>query len=192
MTNVYSISIRQKSTKWNKYVLRDMLKADIYHRQGTLPNNFLEAMTNKTSALKAVSMFRDEYFLDYMNIDDIDADDETDVDERVVEKAIVRNIKKFIVSMGSTFCFIGNQYRIEISGDEFFIDLLFYNRDLKSLVAIELKRGAFKPSYLGQLNFYLDALDKKRTSRRREPLNWAASVPGRKQVGSRTGSEELQ
>lgn len=150
-----------KIHQWNKYDLRDMLKTDIFHRQGTLPNNFLKTMTNKTSALKAVSMFRDEYFLDYMNIDDIDADDENDVDERVVEKTIVRNIKKFIVSLGSSFCFIGNQYRVEIGGDEFFIDLLFYNRELKSLVAIELKRGAFKPSYLGQLNFYLDALDKK-------------------------------
>lgn len=153
--------------------LRDMLRADIFHHQGTLPNNFLNAIPIRSDALNAVSMFRDEYFLDFINLDDINAEDAADVDERVVEKAIVGDIKKFIVGLGSSFCFIGNQYRVEVGGDEFFIDLLFYNRDLKSLVAIELKRGEFKPSYLGQLNFYLNILDDKE---RREGENPAIGL----------------
>ena len=147
--------------QWSKYTLRDMLNAGIYHHQSNLSNNFMDTMPDKQSALKAVSLFKDEYLLDFINIEDIDASDPQDVDERVVEQEIVRNIKKFIVSLGSKFCFIGNQYRVEVGEEEFFIDLLFFNRDLKALVAIELKRGAFKPSYLGQLNFYLNALDSK-------------------------------
>ena len=149
------------SHQWSKYTLRDMLKADIFHHQGQLPNNFLNTMPDKQDALKAVSMFKDEYLLDFINIDDIDASDPQDVNERVVEQEIVHNIKKFIVNLGTSFCFIGNQYRVEVDDEEFFIDLLFYNRDLKALVAIELKRGTFKPSYLGQLNFYLNVLDSK-------------------------------
>ena len=147
--------------QWNKYTLRDMLKADIFHHQGQLPNNFLTAIPNRQSALKAVSMFKDEYLLDFINVEDIDETDPQDVDERVVEKQIVNNIQKFITNLGTSFCFIGSQHRLEVGDDEFFIDLLFYNRDLKALVAIELKRGEFKPSYLGQLNFYLNALDDK-------------------------------
>lgn len=79
--------------RWDKYVLRDMLRADIFHHQGALPNNFLKAMPSKHDAMFAVSMFRDEYFLDFLNLDDINAEDIGDVDERVVEKAIVKDIK---------------------------------------------------------------------------------------------------
>ncbi|MGI6334430.1 MAG: PDDEXK nuclease domain-containing protein [Saccharofermentanales bacterium] len=83
------------------------------------------------------------------------------MDERVLEKEIIANIRNFIQCLGSGFCFVGNQHRIEVGGEEFFADLLFFQRDLKALVVIELKKGKFKPSYLGQLNFYLSALDEK-------------------------------
>jgi len=74
---------------------------------------------------------------------------------------IVVNIREFILKTGKGFSFIGNQYRIELDGEEFFIDLLFFNRHLQCLVAIELKRAKFKPEYAGQLNFYLNVLDEK-------------------------------
>ena len=82
-----------------------------------------------------------------------------DLDEKIVEKAIVANVKKFIMTFGQDFSFIGNQYRVEVAGEEMFIDLLFFNRELNSLVAVELKSGKFRTSYLGQLNTYLSALD---------------------------------
>jgi predicted nuclease of restriction endonuclease-like (RecB) superfamily len=143
---------------WNKYTLRDYLRADLYNKRGTMPSNFAQTLPNVKQALKAVATFKDEYLLDYINVEQIDEQDE-DMDERVLEHAIVNNIRKFIMAFGNDFSFIGNQYRIEVDGEESFIDLLFFNRELNALVAVELKSGKFRPSYLGQLNFYLSALD---------------------------------
>ena len=80
-------------------------------------------------------------------------------DERVFEGQILSNIKNTIMVLGKGFAFMGNQYRLEVDEQEFFIDLLFYNRHLQCLVAFELKSGKFKPEYAGQLNFYLNVLD---------------------------------
>lgn len=82
------------------------------------------------------------------------------IDERMIELKIVQNIKNFIMAFGPEFTFMGNQYRLEVAGLEFVIDLLFFSRRLRSLVAFELKRGEFKPEYTGKMNFYLAALDK--------------------------------
>ena len=82
------------------------------------------------------------------------------IDERMIELKIVQNIKNFIMAFGSEFTFMGNQYRLEVAGLEFVINLLFFSRRLRSLVAFELKRGEFKPEYTGKMNFYLAALDK--------------------------------
>ena len=90
--------------------------------------------------------------------DELDAQNE-DLNERVLEKSIVDNIKRFILTFGQDFIFVGNQYRLEVSGEEMFVDLLFFNRELNSLVAVELKSGKFRSSYLGQLSTYLSALD---------------------------------
>lgn len=106
-------------------------------------------------------MFKDEYFLDFINTEELDLTDPEDLDERVLENEIVSHIRNFIQSLGSGFCFVGNQRRIEVGGEEFYADLLFFQRDLKALVVVELKKGKFKPSYLGQLNFYLSALDEQ-------------------------------
>jgi predicted nuclease of restriction endonuclease-like (RecB) superfamily len=143
---------------WNKYTLRDYLRSDLYGKRGSMPNNFAQTIPNAKQLLKAVASFKDEYFLDYINVEQID-EAEADLDERVVEYAIVANIKKFILTVGTDFTFVGNQYRVEVAGEELFIDLLFFNRELNALVAIELKNGKFRPSYLGQLNLYLSALD---------------------------------
>jgi hypothetical protein len=83
------------------------------------------------------------------------------VDERLVEQRIIHNIKRFIMTLGKDFAFVGNQYHLEIYGEDMWSDLLFFNRELNALVAIELKIGKFKPAYLGQLYAYLQVLDDK-------------------------------
>jgi len=151
--------IHESATRfWNKYTLRDYLKADLYNHRGTLPNNFTTTIPSAQQALKAVNAFKDEYLLDFINVEELDTQDE-DLNERVLEKSIVDNIKRFILTFGQDFIFVGNQYRLEVSGEEMFVDLLFFNRELNSLVAVELKSGKFRSSYLGQLSTYLSALD---------------------------------
>lgn len=147
--------------QWDKYTLRDMLKAGIPQPEHSAPNNFAQTMPTARAAMKAIRMFKDEYLLDYINVEDIDAEDDEDVDEAVVEDRIVRNIKKFIMTLGRDFAFVGNQYHLEVFGEEMKSDLLFFNRELNALVAIELKKGKFKPAYLGQLYAYMQVLDDK-------------------------------
>lgn len=144
---------------WTVVELRDHLKANDFHHAGKLPNNFEATIPSPRQALAAVRMFKDEYLLDFVNVEDVDSASADDVDERVVENAIVANIRKFIMAFGRDFSFIGNQFRMEAEGRELFVDLLFFNRELNCLVAIELKRGEFKPAYLGQMHLYLQILE---------------------------------
>ena len=146
--------------QWDKYTLRNILKAGIPKPDGVAPNNFIQTMPSTQQAMKAIRMFKDEYLLDYINVEDIDAQ-EKDVDERLVEQRIIHNIKRFIMTLGRDFTFVGNQYHLEMYGEEMWSDLLFFNRELNALVAIELKIGKFKPMYLGQLQAYLQILDDK-------------------------------
>lgn len=146
--------------QWDKYTLRNILKTGIPQPDHVAPNNFIQTIPTAKEAMKAIRMFKDEYLLDYINVEDIDAQEE-DVDERLVEQRIVHNIKRFIMTLGRDFTFVGNQYHLEIYGEEMWSDLLFFNRELNALVAIELKVGKFKPSYLGQLHAYLQVLDDK-------------------------------
>jgi predicted nuclease of restriction endonuclease-like (RecB) superfamily len=94
--------------------LRDYLKADLYNKRGSMPNNFAQAIPDKMQALKAVMAFKDEYLLDYINVEQL-GEREKDLDERVLEKGIVANIKKFIMTFGHDFSFVGNQYRSGLS-----------------------------------------------------------------------------
>ena len=141
--------------------LRQLIKEDAYHSQGRMPNNFTRTINNSREARRAVEMFKDEYLLDFINVEEIGEREKIDVDERVVEQSIVQNIKNFIMTFGRDFAFIGNQYHLEIYGVEQFPDLLFFNRELNAMVCIELKLGEFKTSYLGQLFGYLQILDDK-------------------------------
>ena len=145
--------------RWDKYKLRELLKEDLYHHQGVLPNNFAKTMPATTDAVRAIEMFKDEYLLDFINVEEIGTRDEDDVDEREVEKAIIQNVKNFIMTFGRDFAFLSNQYHLEKYGHHSYPDLLFYNRELAALVVVELKRGDFKPAYLGQLSAYLRILD---------------------------------
>lgn len=166
-TNHYEILAHKKDVKqrlfyivncatgfWSGDKLKYYMKDDLYSKRGCMPNNFTIAIANTDLRNKALRSFKDEYLLDFVNIEDIDEED-----ERVIEQQIVHNIKNFIMALGNDFSFMGNQYRLIVSEKEYFIDLLFFNRRLQALVAIELKRGAFKPEYAGKLNFYLSALD---------------------------------
>ena len=145
--------------QWDKYTLRNQLQADAFHHQKSVPSNFASTIADSRQRLKAIEMFRDEYLLDFVNVEELGERDKEDMDERIVENAIVQNLKNFFMTFGQDFSFIGNQYKIEAMGKEHFIDLLFFNRELCSLVAVELKKGEFKSSYLGQLNMYLQLLD---------------------------------
>ena len=129
------------------------LKEDLYHKEGSIQQtNFERTIEESDFKERALQSFKEEYQLDFINTEDIS--------EKVIEQQVVLNIKNFIMAFGPEFTFMGNQYRLEVSGKEFFIDLLFFSRRLKSLVAFELKRGEFKPEYTGKMNFYLAALDK--------------------------------
>ena len=139
--------------------VKKLMKEDVYHNQGILPNNFLEKLPPAEFARRAILAFKDEYLLDFINVEELGARDIEDIDERIVENKIVQNIKNFIMTFGRDFTFVGNQFRVEALGHIHIIDLLFFNRELSSLVAIELKTGPFKTAYLGQLNMYLRVLD---------------------------------
>ena len=139
--------------------LKSSLTADDYHHQGSLPNNFVRTLPAGQQALKAIRTFKDEYLLDYINVEELDVREKADVDEKVVENAIIHNVKNFILTFGKDFAFIRNQYHLDAFGEDQYIDLLFFNRELNCLVAVELKRGKFKTSYLGQLQGYLSVLD---------------------------------
>lgn len=146
--------------KWDKYDLRDRLKSGLFKQQQSATNNFIQTMP-VANARKAIGMFKDEYLLDFINVEEMEVDKPADVDERVVEQAIVRNVKQFIMTFGRDFAYIGNQYHLEIFTNEMFPDLLFFNRELNCMVCVELKTGAFKPGYIGQLHTYMRVLDDK-------------------------------
>ena len=145
--------------KYTVEELKASIALDDYHHQGSLPNNFAKTLPVTSQALRAITAFKDEYLLDFINVEELGARDGQDVDERVVENAIVHNVKNFILAFGKDFTFVRNQYHLDAFGEDLYIDLLFFNRELNCLVAVELKTGKFKTSYLGQLQGYLSVLD---------------------------------
>lgn len=141
--------------------LERSLAANEHLHVGAISNNFAKTLSPMALANQAVRSFRDEYLLDLINLDNVDARYGYETDERVLSKTMVAEIEKTIAALGGDdFCFMAREKRLVFKEDEFFVDLLFFHRGLKSMVAIELKKGDFHPGYLGQLNFYLSALDK--------------------------------
>ena len=134
------------------------ISEDTYHNQGKMPNNFNAAIPDNKQAFKAIQLFKDEYLLDFINVEQLGQREEN-IDERVIENEIVHNIRNFIMTFGKGFAYIGNQVHYDKLGHDNWIDLLFFNRILRSLVVVELKKGSFKPGYLGQLSHYLHILD---------------------------------
>lgn len=138
---------------WTVSFLQQQIGSNLFAQRGKLANNFKTALPHTQQAY-ALQVFRDEYLFDFVDMEGFE-------DERVFEGKLVADIKNTIMTLGTGFSFIGNQYRVEVDGQEFFIDLLFYNRNLQCLVAFELKKAQFKPEHAGQLNFYLNVLDEK-------------------------------
>ena len=138
--------------------LEQIINDDLYSHQGDLPNNFKKTIPDQLQAYRTITMFKDEYLLDFINTEELFIRDK-DRDERVIEQRIVQNVKEFIMTFGKDFTFVGNQYHLEKFGVEEFPDLLFFNRELAALVCVELKDGPFRTSYLGQLAGYLRILD---------------------------------
>lgn len=147
--------------KWGKRFLIDQIKANAADSYGAIPSNFSTTIPQKQEMIRAINMFKDDYLLDFINTEEIGIRDIEEIDERIVEKEIVHNIKKFIMTFGQDFAFIGNQYHLEAFAHDFFPDLLFFNRELNCLVVVELKTGEFKTAYLSQLMTYLRILDDK-------------------------------
>ena len=138
--------------------IQKKIAEDAFHNQGQIPNNFIQTIPDHKQAFRAIQMFKDEYLLDFINVEQLGERDE-DIDERVIEKEIVHNIKNFIMTFGKGFTYMCNQVHFDKLGHDHWVDLLFFNRILKSLVVVELKKGSFKPAYLGQLSHYLHVLD---------------------------------
>lgn len=145
-------------------------KQDLYHHQDKMPNNFLATIPDYKQAYRAIRMFKDEYLLDFINVEELGMHDE-DVDEKVIESNIVHNVKNFIMTFGRGFTFSGSQVHFDKLGHDHWIDLLFFNRDLNRTVVFELKNGNFKVAYLAQLSAYLRILnDDDRREHEKSPI----------------------
>ncbi len=141
-----------KEEAWSRSILEEKIKIDLFSQHKTFQNNFDKALSKKE--IKNYTMqFKDEYDLSFLNLSDHHS-------EKQLENGIVKNITKMLGQFGSDFAFMGQQFRLELDDKEYFVDLLFYHRKLKSMIAIELKINEFKPEYAQQLNWYLHLLDK--------------------------------
>ena len=138
---------------WSRNVLVHQIESGLYKRQVSAEkvSNFEHRLPSPQSEL-AVQTMKDPYVFDFIPFRE-------DMLERDIEQALVRDITKLLLELGTGFAFVGNQYHLNVGGDDFYIDLLFYNLNLRCYVVIELKTGDFKPEYAGQLNFYLSAVD---------------------------------
>lgn len=145
----------QKTTEngWSHNVLIHQIESGLYERQALAGKiaNFENRLASPQSEL-ALQTMKDPYIFDFIPFSE-------DMVERDIENALVKDITKLLLELGTGFAFLGNQYHINVGGDDFYIDLLFYNLNLRCYVVIELKTGEFKPEYAGQLNFYLSAVD---------------------------------
>ncbi len=138
---------------WSRDLLLNAIKMDSYNQQKQLKANNFEQTLPTISAHYANEVFKDTYNLGFLGIT-------TPLKELELEKRLIEKIKSFILELGKGFSFIGNQHRLEYNGKEYFVDMLFFHRGLRSLVAIELKIGSFKAEYIGKMNLYLSLLDK--------------------------------
>jgi predicted nuclease of restriction endonuclease-like (RecB) superfamily len=140
-----------KRQGWSKLVLINHIESDTYRRFLTNQTNFDQTLPAEVRN-KAKLTVKDEYIFGFLELGD-------DFSERQLETAVLAKVGPFLREMGGLFTFVGSQYRLQVSDQEYFIDLLLYHRRLKCLVAIELKIGAFLPEFVGKMQFYLAALD---------------------------------
>jgi len=136
---------------WSRNVLVMQIESRLLERSGKAVTNFPATLPAPQSDLARESI-KDPYRFDFLGLTD-------EAQEREIEGALVRHVTEFLLELGAGFAFVGRQVLLDVGGDEFFIDLLFYHLKLRCYVVIELKGGKFKPEHLGQLGFYLTAVD---------------------------------
>ena len=136
---------------WSRAVLMMQIETGLYQRQGSAVTNFERTLPKPQSDL-ARQMLKDPYSFEFLTISEEAA-------ERELEQALMTHIREFLLELGVGFSFVGSQFRLEVEGDEFFIDLLFYHLKLRCYVVIELKTTDFRPEYAGKMNFYVSAVD---------------------------------
>ncbi|MDJ0708090.1 MAG: PDDEXK nuclease domain-containing protein [Leptolyngbyaceae cyanobacterium MO_188.B28] len=136
---------------WSRNVLTLQIESGLYQRQGSAVTNFDRTLPESQSDL-AQNLIKDPYKLDFLTLTNA-------AQERDLESALVTHIRDFLLELGIGFAFVGSQYRLEVSGNEYFIDLLFYHLRLRCYIVIDLKVTEFKPEYTGKMNFYVSAVD---------------------------------
>lgn len=146
---------------WSRNVLNIHIETRLLEREGQAVTNF-EAQLSAPQSDLARNTLKDPYLFDFLGVG-------KEADEREIESAIVQHITRFLLELGAGFAFVGRQVHIEVGGDDFFIDLLFYHLKLRCYVVVELKAGAFKPEHTGQLSFYLSAVDSQMKSEQDNP-----------------------
>jgi predicted nuclease of restriction endonuclease-like (RecB) superfamily len=146
---------------WSRNVLNIHIETGLLERTGKAVTNFSERLPAPGSDLARQSL-KDPYLFDFLDVG-------KEADEREIESALVKHITQFLLELGAGFAFVGRQVHLEVGGDDFFIDLLFYHLKLRCYVVIELKADKFKPEHLGQLGFYLTAVDRQLKSEQDSP-----------------------
>ncbi|WP_186429685.1 YhcG family protein [Clostridium sp. BSD9I1] len=138
---------------WSRNTLVHQIESNLFQRQNSeiKTTNFMEKLEAPNNKL-AVETLKDPYIFDFITMTE-------DMNERDIENQLVKKVTKLLLELGSGFAFIGNQYKLQVGNDDYYLDLLFYNLKLRCYVVIELKTGKFKPEYAGKLNFYLSAVD---------------------------------
>lgn len=138
---------------WSKNVLIHQIDNQSYEKSLLGQSNFDQALSPEIRAQAKLAV-KDEYTFDFLELGEKHS-------ERELEQALIARIEDFLRALGGVFTFVGSQYRLEVDGEEYFIDLLLFHRRLKALVAIELKIGKFQPEFVGKMQFYLTALDRQ-------------------------------
>jgi predicted nuclease of restriction endonuclease-like (RecB) superfamily len=136
---------------WSRNVLVHQIETRLLERRGVAASNFSTTLPEPQSEL-AQQTFKDPYVFDFLNLGE-------EAKERDIEAALTQQITSFLLELGAGFAFVGRQTHMEVDGEDYFIDLLFYHLQLRCYIVIELKSGDFKPEYVGKLSFYLSVVD---------------------------------
>jgi len=136
---------------WSRNVLAHWIESDLYRRQGKAQTNFARSLPPLQSDL-AGEVLKDPYNFEFLAL-------AGDAEERALQQGLLQHIQQFLIELGAGFAFVGQQYRLEIGGEDFYIDILFYHLKLRCYIVVELKTTVFKPEFAGKMNFYLSAVD---------------------------------
>jgi predicted nuclease of restriction endonuclease-like (RecB) superfamily len=139
---------------WSRDFLDNQIDFRLYQREGKSINNFEQTINGDKQINLVKQSFKDSYVLDFLELSKLDS-------ERQLEDSLIENITRFMLELGRGFAYVGRQFKLDVDGQEFFIDLLFYNYILRRFIVIELKNTDFKPEYIGQLSFYMTAINRQ-------------------------------